>query len=285
MELPTTTLSDEPQPPLDLAAVGEPGQGVPTWAKQRVELGRVARLAAQGEWRRAMHRAHSLLANVWNFQMRPGRQAVAHKVECPCCGWRGPAFLSLSNWRAVQHNSGCPACDSRSRHRGLTPLLPDLLRDKPDGPSLIFAPERALIGLLDRLLGDTMRTTDYLRPDVHYPGEDIQQLSFADNRFAFLMCNHVLEHIPDDGAALRECARVLVPGGLAVFTMPGDYHKQQTRVLDTPDANGHLRHYGLDVVEKIRAAGFGVVTPTDMSIGRPARYHIHPGDTAFVCWK
>ena len=64
----------------------------------------------------------------------------------------------------------------------------------------------------------------------------IQQLSFADNRFAFLMCNHVLEHIPDDGAALRECARVLVPGGLAVFTMPGDYHKQQTRVLDTPDA-------------------------------------------------
>jgi hypothetical protein len=48
--------------------------------------------------------------------------------------------------------------------------------------------------------------------------------------------------------------------------MPGDYLKQQTRVLDTPDANGHLRHYGLDVVEKIRAAGFGVVTPTDMSV-------------------
>jgi hypothetical protein len=281
MEHPTTTLSDQPHSPFDIAAVGEPGQGVPTWARQRVELGRVARLAARGEWRRAMHRAHSLLANVWNFQLRAGHD----DVECPCCGWRGPAFLSLSNWRAVQHNSGCPGCDSRSRHRGLTLLLPDLLRDKPDGPSLIFAPERALIGLLDRLLGDTLRTTDYLRPDVHYPGEDIQQLSFADNRFAFLMCNHVLEHIPDDRAALRECARVLVPGGLAVFTMPGDYHQQRTQVLDEPDANGHLRHYGLDVVEKIRAAGFGTVTPTDMSAGRPARYQIHPGDMAFVCRK
>lgn len=281
MERPTTTISDEPPSPIDLATVGEPGPGVPTWTRQRGELGRVAGLAARGEWRRAGHRARSLLANIWNFQLRPGRDAV----ECPCCGWRGPAFLSLSNWRAVQHNSGCPGCNSRSRHRGLTLLLPDLLRHKPDGPSLVFAPERALIGLLDRLLGNGLRTTDYLRPDVHYPGEDIQQLSFADNRFAFLMCNHVLEHIPDDAAALRECARVVMPGGLAVFTMPGDYDQQPTRVLATPDANGHLRHYGLDVVEKIRAAGFSVVTPTDMSAGRPARNHIHPGDMAFVCRK
>ncbi len=279
MELQRAALIDKPPAALDLTTVGEPGPGVPTWAGQRVELGRVASLAGHGEWRRAQHRARSLLANVWNFQVRGGGQAV----ECPCCGWRGPAFLSLSNWRAVQHNSGCPGCDSRSRHRGLTLLLPDLLRDKPDGPSLVFAPERALIGLLDRLLGDSLKTTDYLRPDVHYPGEDIQQLSFADNTFAFLMCNHVLEHIPDDAAALRECARVLMPGGLAVFTMPGDYHQQPTQVLDTPDANGHLRHYGLDVVAKIRSAGFGVVTAMDMSVGRPERYHIHRGDTAFVC--
>ena len=279
MELPNTALSDNPPTALDLAAVGDPGPGVPTWARQRVELGRVASLAAHGEWRRAQHRARSLLANVWNFQVRGGRFGA----ECPCCGWRGPAFLSLSNWRAVQHNPGCPNCGSRSRHRGLALLLPDLLHDRPDGPSLVFAPERALFGRLRQLLGDSLLTTDYLRPDVDYPGEDIQQLTFADNRFAFLMCNHVLEHIPDDRAALRECARVLRPGGLAVFTIPGDYHKQQTWTLDKPDANGHLRHYGLDVADKMRAAGFGTVTPTDMSIGRPAHYHIHPGDMAFVC--
>ena len=281
MTLQKTGLPIQPQSTFTADTVGEAGPGRPTWRRQRMELGRVARTVARGQVRTGLHHAQSLAANVWNFQVRGGRFGA----ECPCCGWRGPAFLSLSNWRAVQHNSRCPRCDARSRHRGLSLLLPEVLRAKPAGPSLIFAPERTLMGHLSRLITEPILTTDYLRTDVHFPGEDIQQLTFADNSFAFLMCNHVLEHIPDDGAALRECARVLVPGGLAVFTMPGDYHKQQTRVLDTPDANGHLRHYGLDVVEKIRAAGFGVVTPTDMSVDRPARYHIHPGDTTFVCWK
>ena len=279
MTLQKTGLSIQPQNTFTADTVGEAGPGRPTWRRQRMELGRVARTVARGEVRTGLHHAQSLAANVWNFQVRGGRLGA----ECPCCGWRGPAFLSLSNWRAVQHNSGCPNCDSRSRHRGLALLLPDLLRDKPDGPSLVFAPERALFGRLRQLLGDALLTTDYLRTDVDYPGEDIQQLTFADNSFAFLMCNHVLEHIPDDEAALRECARVLRPGGLAVFTIPGDYHKQQTWTLDKPDANGHLRHYGLDVADKMRAAGFGTVTPTDMSLGRPAHYHIHPGDMAFVC--
>jgi len=272
---PTTTA------PLDLAAIGWPGPGRPSWRAHWVELRRALQLAGQGETRRAWHRVRSVAGNVWNFQVRGRRQSV----ECPCCGWRGPAFLSLSNWRAVQPNSGCPNCDSRSRHRGLALLLPDLLRDAPAGPGLIFAPERPLMARLSALAKGPIHTTDYLRADVHFPGEDIQRLTFASDTYAFLMCNHVLEHIPDDRAALRECARVLMPGGLAVFTIPGDYHKSETWTLPTSDANGHLRHYGLDVTEKMRAAGFSEVTAIDMSLGRPAHYHIHPGDTAFVCHK
>lgn len=279
MALQETNLSNCPSPALDLASIGWPGPGQPTGRDYRSELVRVVQLAGHGDLQRAVNRARSLVANVWNFQVRRGRQSV----ECPCCGWRGPAFVSFSNWRAVQHNSGCPGCDSRSRHRGLALLLPALLRDKPPGPALIFAPERPLMGRLVDLTDDPILTTDYLRTDVHFPGEDIQQLTFADEHFAFLMANHVLEHIPDDSAALRECARVTMPGGLAIFTIPGDYHLWNTRSLVRPDANGHLRHYGLDVTDKMRAAGFGEVRAIDMSIGQPARYHIHPGDMAFLC--
>lgn len=260
---------------------GWPGPGNPGLRSYTTEARRIAQLVWRGEFQTGLNRTQSLVANFWNFQVRAGQD----NAECPCCGWRGPAFLSLSNWRAVQPNSRCPRCDSRSRHRGLALLLPDVLRDKPAGLSLVFAPERALMSHLNRQISEPIVTTDYLRTDVHFPGEDIQCLSFADNSFAFLMCNHVLEHIPDDQAALNECARVLKEDGIAVFTIPGDFEKRATWYFEKPDSNGHMRHYGLDVVDKMRAAGFRQVTPVDMSAGRPPRLHIHPGDYAFICRK
>ncbi len=266
---------------LSTETTGWPGPGRPSLRSYTTEVRRVLQLMSQGEFQTGLNRTQSLLANFWNFQFHAGCEGA----ECPCCGWRGPAFLSLSNWRSVQPHSRCPGCDSRSRHRGLWLLLPDVLRDKPAGPSLIFAPERALMNQLKRLTSEPLVTTDYLRTDVHYPGEDIQHLSFEDNSFAFLMCNHVLEHIPDDRAALSECARIVMPGGLAIFTIPGDFEKQETWYFDKPDANGHMRHYGLDIMDKMRQAGFSQISTIDMSVGRPPQYHIHPGDYAFICRK
>ena len=244
------------------------------------EIRRIGQLVGRGQWRTALHRADSLGANFWNFEVRGG----SRRVQCPCCGWEGPAFVSLSNWRAVQHNSRCPNCDSRSRHRGLTILLPKLLATMPDGLALVFAPEAALLALVRQYGRAGVETTDYLMEDVDHPGEDIQRLTFPDAHYGALMCNHVLEHIPDDRAALAECARILMPGGVAVFTIPGDYDQTATRYFDLPDPNGHLRHYGLDVLEKMRAV-FSRVEAVDMSLGTNPRQHIHPGDMAFVCYK
>ncbi len=242
------------------------------------ELRRIGQLVGQGQVRTGLNRARSVAANVWTFRLRAGTEGA----HCPCCGWRGPGFVSLSNWRAVQPHSRCPRCDSRSRHRGLALLMPALLSGAPAGPVLVFAPEPALMDHIITHAPGPVHTTDYLRPDVDFPGEDIQRLTLADATYAALFCNHVLEHIPDDRAALRECARVLQPGGVAVFTIPGDYDQPATRTFDRPDANGHLRHYGLDVLDKMRDA-FARADAIDLSVGTDPRRHIHPGDLAFVC--
>lgn len=244
------------------------------------ELRRAGQLISRGEFRTGINRARSTWTNFWTFRVRAG-SIGAH---CPCCGWQGPGFVSLSNWRAVQHHSRCPRCDSRSRHRGLALLLPQVLHAAVDGPTLVFAPEPALIDHITRHARAAVETTDYLRADVDFPGEDIQKLTFPDERYAGLICNHVLEHIPDDRAALRECARVLKPGGVAIFTIPGDYDKAATRYFEQPDNNGHLRHYGLDVIDKMREA-FPTAEAVDLSQGTDPRQHIHPGDLAFICRK
>ena len=49
---------------------------------------------------------------------------------------------------------------------------------------------------------------------------DAMALPFADNAFSHVVCSEVLEHLPDDGAAMREIFRVLKPGGLLIVTVP-----------------------------------------------------------------
>lgn len=49
---------------------------------------------------------------------------------------------------------------------------------------------------------------------------DATRLPFPDKSFDVIVCSEVLEHIPDFGAALKECARLLKPGGRLAVTVP-----------------------------------------------------------------
>lgn len=84
---------------------------------------------------------------------------------------------------------------------------------------LHFAPEQAFYPRFRRLKNIEYTTTDLNSPlaDVH---ADICALPFDNNQYDMIICNHVLEHIPDDLRAMREIYRVLKPGGLAILQVP-----------------------------------------------------------------
>ena len=50
---------------------------------------------------------------------------------------------------------------------------------------------------------------------------DIQDLSsIANNSIDFIICSHVLEHIPDDVKAMKNMYNILKPGGKAIMMVP-----------------------------------------------------------------
>lgn len=48
---------------------------------------------------------------------------------------------------------------------------------------------------------------------------DVQNIKYEDS-FGFIVCNHVLEHVPDDHKAMRELYRVLKEMGVAYINVP-----------------------------------------------------------------
>ena len=53
---------------------------------------------------------------------------------------------------------------------------------------------------------------------------DVTRLPFEDASFDKMILSEVLEHLPDDTAALREARRVLKPGGVLAITVPNAHY-------------------------------------------------------------
>ncbi|SOH92799.1 Methyltransferase domain-containing protein [Monaibacterium marinum] len=178
---------------------------------------------------------------------------------CPCCQRTGK-FVSAKKTGPVEFR--CPWCASRPRDRQIALLFERMDLDLESLRVLHFAPEW---WLFRRLNG----TPGYVGGDIIQRRNanavvDATAISFADQSFDVLVCNHVLEHIPDDRLAMRECARVMTDDAIAIFTVP-----TEPGVVDTwePPADmpvqqveeicgwDHKRKYGYDMAIRLAEQG------------------------------
>ena len=162
---------------------------------------------------------------------------------------------------------------------------------------LHFAPEQAFYKKFRK-----MKNLDYTTTDLNSPIADVKadicDLPFKDNKFNFIICNHVLEHIPDDTKALEEIYRILAPGGTAILQVPYKAHlettfeddsvtdpKERARIFGQYD---HVRVYGMDYFEKLRSIGFKVEAvdyTKKFSKSEIQKYRLPLGELIPVCRK
>ncbi len=90
---------------------------------------------------------------------------------------------------------------------------------------------------------------------------DGTKLPFADASFDRIIASEVMEHVPDDNAALSEFIRVLRPGGTIAITVPAELpEKICWRLSDEyyapKSVGGHVRIYAeSELREKMKSAG------------------------------
>ena len=206
----------------------------------------------------------------------------ADQAVCVCCGWSGEEFAPFG--LTPRPNAQCPECGSLERHRLVYMYLraETTVFAKPVRV-LHVAPEPALARLFKAAPNVEYVTTDL--SDIHVTIRmDITDILFRDDVFDCVVCNHVLEHVPDDRAAMREMLRVLKPDGFAilqvpVYDMPATIEDLEATTdedrLRLYGQRDHVRKYGGDYPDRLREAGFDLTVeryPPDFTREEAVKY-------------
>ena len=175
-------------------------------------------------------------------------------------------------YQNLRQNALCPGTLSLERHRLLwlyldrkTNFLTDAIR------VLHVAPEQVFYKKFKSFSHWDYTTTDLNSPLADVKA-DICALPFEDSTYDFILCNHVLEHIPNDFKAMEELYRVLKPGGTAILQVPLEEGRENTfeddSITDQQERTSifgqydHVRVYGQDYYNRLQEVGFKAI-PVD----------------------
>lgn len=235
---------------------------------------------------------------------------LGSRLECPFCNWRFRHFLPAGFHHRViiekqvvgghwHRDNVCPRCKSNARERLAYLFLKDRTSlFKQPSRVLHVAPEPQLASVLKQLPKIRYISADLMSPGVmsHF---DIQHMPFANETFDVVICNHVMEHVSDDSAAMAAIYRVLKPGGWALLQVP--IALKLDRTIEDPTAltesqrierfgqDDHVRLYTRsDYVQRLEATGFTVNVesyPMVLGVAKVERFGLVQEEEVFMCAK
>lgn len=193
------------------------------------------------------------------------RHTAVLQYEAGPSGWSE----SLTEMHEQATNAGTHPIDVASRQRARA-LLKRYLRTPPAETVVLEAgcssgylleelvsdwPESLVVGS-DFIVGPLERLAKRM-PQVPLLQFDLLKCPLPSSHVDAVTLLNVLEHIEDDAAAVAQVARILKPGGVAVFEVPAgprlydayDHHLQHWRRYQLRDVRRLLRGAGLEVIE------------------------------------
>lgn len=201
-----------------------------------------------------------------NFANRVlGLYYFGNTFTCNCCKKNFKKFLPKGNVKRL--NAQCPYCGSLERNRLLLFYLEnETLIFKQYSSLLHIAPEQCLSTIFKK------SDLEYIDGDINAALArnvvDITQIQYPNDYFDFIICSHVLGHIPDERKAIQELKRVAKPDGMVLIMTLLDTNSELTfEDSDLTTNEERLRYYGeedlcrlhgLDFAKRIEREGFKV---------------------------
>jgi SAM-dependent methyltransferase len=171
---------------------------------------------------------------------------------CCVCGELAPFVARVSEWGSVRESMHCASCQSSSRKRHVVRVLLDLFA--PNARCLAQAkPALSELSVYSAVSNDHLHyilgtdnpnfvCSEYF-PDVEEGREkqgiicqNLERLSFANNRFDVVITEDVFEHVRRPTKAFAEVRRVLKRGGRHIFTIPFMFDRKTLQRVETDGA-------------------------------------------------
>jgi len=205
-----------------------------------------------------------------SFDSELDRLVCAHAIatgsvsgRCNLCGNRTSYSVTSE---VVRETLACSVDGSNGRHRAIAAALSQELFGESDRDiahvierlsserkhvylaevntsiALRFAASMpAELLAVSEYYGDEYASGDFVGEFRH---ENLERISFADERFDVIVTSEVMEHVPDVLRAEREIVRVLRPGGIYLFTVPLSPWGDEDIILSKMQADGTIVHFG-----------------------------------------
>jgi SAM-dependent methyltransferase len=207
-----------------------------------------------------------LLSPETKFKIEPyARKAMGifylgKKHHCNICEAHFSKFISIASGDLL-----CPFCGSLPRQRRLWMTLKN---DFPlHGSVLHFSPSRPIFRRLKKNKNLEYVSSDLVGEFMADQSFDITDIHEKDERFDFIICFHVLEHVENDAVAMGELFRVLKKGGIVFIQTPfkeGDIYedfsiRSEAARLEHFGQEDHVRIYSVNgLAGRLKKAGFQV---------------------------
>lgn len=227
-------------------------------------------------------------------------------VLCPCCGKTFNQFIDFNvnekdvnpeRYKETYKNKICPYCFSAPRHRIVCYYFNKNKELLPKNKIIMFGAEYSIKKWFCKN-GFRYITADLFNRSAHKK-VDIQNIPFADESWELIICNHVLEHIPDYKLALKELRRILTKNGILELTIPTDRNLEtvyeDVKIATKEDRKkyfgqyDHLRIFGNDFDKILSECGFSVEIINGDNLPDEIVGVVGPADTGdnrvYICRK